>query len=230
LLAADPTSGMHRDLRRAGVADLCFRLDVAGARPSTASVLARRRSVRGRPAPRNRRRIALGGVGARACSRSRLLRRTVPVGGRTVSIQPRTATGHRPASRLRGGSARRLDRGGRADRDSRPKRQAELSVPYVIWAAKRRAERLPRSAPLAVPGAERAARERAQPACAVQQRPGGAGRRRSAPPRQTIRRPLAEVSSMRGRWTARSSSGTLPRPDSRSCGPGANVRQPAQPR
>jgi len=133
------------------VADLRFRLDVACARPGTAALLARRRSVRGRPAPRNRHRIALGGVGARACSRSRLLRRDRPRRRQDRLDSDRgRLLGHRPASRLRGGSARRFDRGGRADRHGGPKRRGRVvgALRLSGRAAKQRAERLPRSAPL----------------------------------------------------------------------------------
>ena len=169
-----------------------------------------RRSVRGRPASRNRHRIALGGIGARACSRSRLLRRDRPR-RRQDRLDPDRGRllGHRPASRLRGGSAWRLDRGGRADRHGRPKRRGRVvgALRLSGRAAKRRAERVPGSAPFLAAArgcAELAACERgATGSCRFRGGPGGAWpSRRSARPRQTLRRPVSGVSSMRRRWTS----------------------------
>jgi hypothetical protein len=239
LLAADSTSGVRRDLRRACVADLCFRLDVAGARTGTAALLARRRSVRGRPASRNRHRIALGGIGARACSRSRLLRRDRPR-RRQDRLDPDRGRllGHRPASRLRGGSARRLDRGGHADRHGRPKRRGRVvgALRLSGRAAKRRAERVPGSAPFLAAArgcAELAACERgATGSCRFHSGPGGAGRaggRRVRARRSGGRcrgRPRCEEGGPAGSFLAHRS----PCPNNRLCGPRANIHQPARPR
>ena len=199
---------MRRDLRRAGVADVCFRLDVAGARPGAAALLlgddpyaaGQHRGIDiGSPS---------GALGARARSRSRLASQ----GPSPSAAEPSRSSdrgrllGHRPASRLRGGSARRLDRGGRADRDGRPKRRGRVvGAPRLSRACGEAASRTAtsiRSSSCRGQRLRRARRPRARRnrllsgSTAAPAEPAKPAVGASAP--DARRRPLAEVSSMRG--------------------------------
>jgi hypothetical protein len=146
-----PTARLRWDRGCARRTRVRFGLGLAGARPGAAPLPARRRSLCGRPAPRDRHRRSCGHIGARAGGRACLLRRDRS-GGRPDGLDPngRRLLGHAPPSRLDRGAARGGGGGGRLRRHRRSQRRGGVAgaLPLPRRSAELRAERVPGSAPV----------------------------------------------------------------------------------